>query len=52
MARVVLQHAKDEEIRRLAQKTIDDQTKDIDELRRWLERHQPAATGEAASKQR
>ena len=50
MAQVALQYAKDDEIRRIAQKTIDDQTKDIKELRSWLERHQSAATGSSPGK--
>lgn len=50
MAQVALQHAEDDEIRRIAQKTIDDQRKDISELRSWLERHQSAATGSNSGK--
>ena len=50
MAQVALQYAQDDEIRRIAQKTIDDQTKDIKELRSWLERHQSAATGSSPGK--
>lgn len=50
MAQVALQYAQDDEIRRIAQKTIDDQTKDIKELRSWLERHQSAAAGASPGK--
>lgn len=49
MAQVALQFAKDAEIRRIAQKTIDDQKKDIEQLQSWLQRH-PAATGASTGK--
>ena len=42
MAQVALQHAKDDQIRRMAQKVIDDQTKEIKELQGWLEKHDGA----------
>jgi uncharacterized protein (DUF305 family) len=38
-ARVVLKHTKDAELRRMAEKSIEDQQKEIAELRSWLERH-------------
>ena len=36
MARVYLQEGKDPEMRRMAEKTIQDQEKDINELREWM----------------
>lgn len=38
MAQVALKHAKDPEIRRIAEKTITDQQKDIAELQEWLKK--------------
>ena len=43
MARVQLQHGKDPELKKMAQKVIDDQTKEIKELQDWLGRHPPQA---------
>ena len=39
MARVELQHGKDPELRRMAQKIIDDQEREIAELRAWQQRN-------------
>lgn len=39
MARIVLRDARDDEVRRMAQQTIDEQTRGIAELRDWLQRH-------------
>ncbi len=39
MARVALRHAKDPETKRMAQKIIDDQEREIAEMRDWLKRH-------------
>ena len=39
MARVALRHAKDPETKRMAQKIIDDQEREIVEMRDWLKRH-------------
>jgi uncharacterized protein (DUF305 family) len=39
MARSELEHGKDEELRRMAQKIIDDQGREIAELNDWLARH-------------
>ena len=36
MAKVALQHAKDPETKRMAQKIIDDQQKEIVEMQEWL----------------
>jgi len=44
MSQVVLRESQDSDIRRMAQKTIDMQTKDIADLRRWLE-GRPAGSG-------
>ncbi len=43
MARVELEHGKDPELKKMAQKVIDDQTKEIKELQDWLGRHSPQA---------
>ncbi|HEY0834208.1 MAG TPA: DUF305 domain-containing protein [Azospirillum sp.] len=43
MARVELEHGKDPELKKMAQKVIDDQTKEIKELQDWLGRHPPQA---------
>lgn len=48
MSQVVLRDTQDAEIRRMAQKTVDMQTRDIAELRRWLETRVGAAAGAAA----
>lgn len=39
MSRVYLQEGKDPEMRRMAEKTIQDQEKDIRELREWMAKH-------------
>jgi uncharacterized protein (DUF305 family) len=39
MARSELEHGKDEELRRMAQKIIDDQGREIAELNDWIARH-------------
>ena len=39
MARAYLQGGKDPEMRRMAEKTIQDQQKDINELREWMAKH-------------
>ncbi|MFE1597870.1 CopM family metallochaperone [Methylobacterium sp. ID0610] len=39
MARVALKHAKDAQTRAMAQKIIDDQEKEIAEMRAWLKRN-------------
>lgn len=39
MARVELQHGKDEEAKKMAQKTIDEQSKEVEEMTRWVEEH-------------
>ena len=39
MARDYLQEGKDPEMRRMAEKTIQDQQKDINELREWMAKH-------------
>ena len=39
MARVYLREGKDPEMRRMAEKTIQDQEKDINELREWMAKH-------------
>ncbi len=39
MAKAVLKHGKDAEVKKLAQKTIDDQEKDIKELTEVLNKH-------------
>lgn len=44
MARVQLDHGKDPELRKMARKVIDDQTKEIAELKAWLDRHPAEAT--------
>lgn len=38
MSRTVLKHAQDSEVRAMAQKTIDDQSKEINQLQDWLKR--------------
>lgn len=43
MSRVALREAKDAETRRMAQKTIDAQTKEVAELQAWLRKHGKAA---------
>jgi len=39
MARVELQYGKDPDLKAMAQKVIDDQTKEIQELQDWLKQH-------------
>jgi uncharacterized protein (DUF305 family) len=39
MARVALKHAKDAETKRMAQKIVDDQEKEIGEMQTWLKKH-------------
>jgi uncharacterized protein (DUF305 family) len=39
MARVALKHAKDDDTKKMAQKIIDDQEKEIAEMREWLKKH-------------
>jgi uncharacterized protein (DUF305 family) len=39
MARIYLQEGKDPEMRRMAEKTIRDQEKDIREMREWMTKH-------------
>ncbi len=48
MSQVVLRDTQDAEIRRMAQKTVEMQARDIAELRRWLETRVGAAAGAAA----
>ncbi len=43
MARVELQHGKDPDLKAMAQKVIDDQSREIKELQDWLSRHPPQA---------
>ena len=43
-ARITLKYAKDTEIRRIAQRTLNGQMKDIAELRTWLARHGGSAS--------
>ncbi|HDZ71203.1 MAG TPA: DUF305 domain-containing protein [Aurantimonas coralicida] len=40
MAKVELENGKDEELKTLAQKMIDDQEKEIEQLQTWLERNE------------
>ena len=39
MARVELQHGKDEEAKKMAQKTIDEQSEEVAEMTKWVEEH-------------
>ncbi|PWC31472.1 hypothetical protein TSO352_30705 [Azospirillum sp. TSO35-2] len=39
MARVELEHGKDPELKAMAQKIVDDQTKEIQQLQDWLKQH-------------
>jgi len=39
MAKVQLQHGKDEQSKEMAQKTIDQQGKEVEEMTKWLEEH-------------
>lgn len=48
MSQIVLRDTRDADIRRMAQKTVEMQTGDIAELRRWLETNVGAAAGAAA----
>ena len=47
MSQIVLRDTQDADIRRMAQKTVEMQTRDIAELRRWLETRAGAAAGAA-----
>jgi uncharacterized protein (DUF305 family) len=49
MSEIVLRDTQDAEIRRMAQKTLEMQTGDIAELRRWLETNGGAAAGAATT---
>lgn len=44
MANLELKYGKDAEMRKMAQKTINDQTKEIGQLNAWIKRH-PAPAG-------
>ena len=39
MAKVELQHGKDEAARKMAQKTIDEQSAEVEEMTKWVEEH-------------
>lgn len=39
MARIELEHGKDEAAKRMAQKTIEEQSKEVDEMTKWVEEH-------------
>jgi uncharacterized protein (DUF305 family) len=39
MAKVELQHGKDEEARKMAQKIIDEQSREVQEMTKWVEEH-------------
>lgn len=39
MARVELQHGKDPDLKAMAQKVVDDQTKEIQQLQDWMKQH-------------
>ena len=39
MARIELEHGKDETLKALARKVIEDQQREIDELQKWLDQH-------------
>jgi uncharacterized protein (DUF305 family) len=39
MARIQLQYGKDEEARKMAQDTIDNQSREVDEMTKWIEDH-------------
>ena len=39
MARVELQYGKDDQAKKMAQKTIDEQSKEVDEMTKWVEEH-------------
>jgi uncharacterized protein (DUF305 family) len=39
MARIELQHGKDDEAKKMAQKTIDEQSKEVNEMTKWVEDH-------------
>jgi uncharacterized protein (DUF305 family) len=39
MAKVALKHAKDPETKKMAQKIVDDQEKEIGEMQAWLKKH-------------
>lgn len=49
MAQIASEEAEDDELRRIAKKTMDDQRRDIEELRKWLEKHKSAARGSSAA---
>lgn len=44
MARVELEHGKDPELQAMAQKVIGDQSREVNELQGWLNRHPAQAT--------
>ncbi len=39
MARVELQYGKDDQAKKMAQKTIDQQSKEVEEMSKWVEEH-------------
>ena len=39
MAKIQLQYGKDDEAKKMAQKTIDEQSKEVDEMTKWVEDH-------------
>lgn len=41
MARIELEQGKDAELKKMARKVIEDQTKEIKQLDKWLDRHPP-----------
>lgn len=43
MARLEVEHGTDPELKRMAQKMIDDQTKEVEQLQDWLKRHPAGA---------
>jgi uncharacterized protein (DUF305 family) len=50
MARMELEHGKDQDLKRMAQKVIEDQSREIKELDEWLDQH-PLAQGQGAQGQ-
>lgn len=45
MARIELQYGKDPDLKAMAQKMIDDQTKEVQQLQDWLKQHPPKQAG-------